>query len=198
MKTRAFPYLIGLMVLPLAVSLACGSPAPTAEPTQPPPTEVPVAADAPSGDEWLTFTDENDYLEFDLPGDWDYGQDRDAANDNWYWDIFRSPDGHAGIESIVYDEGKVLNTGKTALSWLHQFYSSTGKEGDIRISDDSIQKDGSERLTWRSKGANRSGISFFETRRPTAMLMFTVWWDDDYKEQYGDILDDVISSYRVP
>ena len=61
-----------------------------------------------------------------------------------------------------------------------------------------MQKDGSERLTWTSKGGNYSGISFFEIRKPTAMLMFTVWWDNDYKDQYGDVLNQVIESYRIP
>ena len=81
---------------------------------------------------------------------------------------------------------------------LHQFYSDTGEEGDIRVSDDSIQKDGSERLTWESKGGDYSGISFFEVRDRTAFLMFTVWWDNDYEDQYLDLLNSVIESYRVP
>ena len=209
MNARGFHFLFGLMALLLAAGLACGSPAPTAEPVQeptlaPPPTEPPApteaaaSTDVSTGSELLTFADESDYFEIDVPGDWEYTQEKDTENNNWYWDKIISPDGAAGIESIVYDDGQPLNTGKTVLNWLHQFYSSTGKEGDIRISDDSIQKDGSERLTWESKGGGYSGISFFEVRKPTAMLMFTVWWDNDAEDQYGQILDDVITSYRVP
>ena len=197
MNTRGFRFLFGLTALMLAVGIACGSSTPTATPA-PTAAPAPTGGAAPSGDEWVTFTDENDYLAIDLPGDWEYSQTVDAENDVWYWDVFASPDGRAGVESIVYDEGKPLNTGKTALNWLHQNYSSTGQEGDIRISDDSIQKDGSERLTWASKGGNYSGISFFEIRKPTAMLMFTVLWDDASAEQYGDVLDQVIGSYRTP
>jgi hypothetical protein len=115
--------------------------------------------------------------------------------------VFTAPDGHARIESIVFDDGEPFvgtQTGKTALLWLHQNYSTTGEEGDIRISDDSIQKDGSERLTWESKSGDYSGISFFEIRKPTAMLMFTVVWDNDFEDQYLDTLNAVIDSYRIP
>jgi hypothetical protein len=201
MKQRAFPYLIGLMVLPLAVGLACGSSTPTAEPTQAPAaTQAPVT-NSGSSSQVTTFTDQTNYLAIDVPGNWEYSQDKDTTNNYWYWDVFKSPDGHAGIESIVYDDGQPFvgtQSGKTALQWLHKYYSATGKEGDIRISDDSIQKDGSERLTWGSKGGNRSGISFFEIRKPSAMLMFTVWWDNDFEGQYADRLNTVIDSYGVP
>jgi hypothetical protein len=200
MNTRGIHFLFGLVALMLAVGLACGSSTPTATPA---PTAAPAPTESatPSGGEWVTFTDENDYLALDLPANWEYTQTVDSENNNWYWDVFTAPDGGARIESIVYDDGTAWTgsqIGKTALQWLHQFYSSTGKEGDIRISDDSIQKDGSERLTWASKGGNYSGISFFEIRKPTAMLMFTVLWDDASAEQYGDVLDQVIGSYRTP
>jgi len=201
MKTRAFPYLIGIMILPMAVGLACGSTAPSAESTVvPAPTEA-AAIDSPASAEWVTFTDQTKYLELDVPADWEHSQKVDDTNNYWYWDVFTSPDGNAQIESIVYDDGTPFvgsQSGKTALQWLHQNYSSTGQEGDIRISDDSIQKDGSERLTWKSKGRGYSGISFFEIRKPTAMLMFTVQYADSAADQYGDVLDQVISSYRVP
>ena len=58
------------------------------------------------------------------------------------------------VENIAYDDGTAFNgseNGKFALQIPNQNYSSTGKEGDIKVTDDSIQKDGSERLTWTSK-----------------------------------------------
>jgi hypothetical protein len=188
------------MALMLGVGLACGSPAPT--PTPAPTVAPPEPTQATSsGDEWVTFTDENDYLELDVPGDWAYGQDKDEENDFWYWDYFVSPDEHAVVESVVFDDGTAWtgsSSGKQALYMLHQFYSNTGEEGDIRISDDSIQKDGSERLTWESKSGDYSGISFFEVRNRTAFLMFTVKWDNDFEDQYLDTLNSVIDSYRIP
>ena len=197
MKIRGFLYLLGLMVVMLAVGLACGSsaPEPTAEP-EPVATEAPVA-----GNELTTFTDQNNFLAVDLPGDWAYAQDVDSENNNWYWDVFTSPDERAMIESVVFDDGTAWtgsSSGKQALYMLHEFYSSTGEEGDIRISDDSIQKDGSERLVWTSKGGGYSGISFFEVRGTTTFLMFTVRYDNDAEDEYLDTLNEVISSYRIP
>jgi hypothetical protein len=189
------------MALPLAVGLACGSSTPAAGPTQAPAATEAPASSSTSSSEQVTFTDQNKYLEFDLPGDWTYSQDKDTTNDYWYWDAFKSPDKHAGVESVVFDDGTAWTggqSGKQALYMLHQFYSFTGKEGDIRISDDSMQKDGSERLTWESKGGKSKGISFFEVRKRTAFLMFTVWWDNDFESQYSDRLNAVIDSYRVP
>lgn len=202
MKTRGFLYLFAFVALILVVGLACASPTP--EPTvAPAPTEAPSPTEVASagGDQWTTFTDQGAYLAIDVPSDWEYSQTVDQDNDYWYWDVFTAPDGNASIESIVYDDGEPFvgtQSGKTALQWLHQNYSDTGAEGDIRISDDSMQKDGSERLTWSSRGRKYSGISFFEIRKPTAMLMFTVQWSDDYEDQYGDTLNQVIESYRVP
>ena len=203
MNARGFKYLLALMALLLGVGLACGTPAPTVEPTEPPPPPTAEAAvvEEPASSEWVTFTDENNYLELDVPGDWAYGQDKDEDNGFWYWDYFSSPDEHAGIESVVFDDGTAWTGsqgGKQALYMLHQFYSDTGEEGDIRISDDSQQKDGSERLTWESKSGDYSGISFFEVRNRTAFLMFTVWWDNAYQDEYGETLDEVIASYRIP
>ena len=149
----------------------------------------------------VTFTDQNEYFQIDLPGDWTHTQDVDAQDNYWYWDVFTAPDGHAKLESIVYDDGTAWTgsqNGKQALYLLNKFYSNTGAEGDIRISNDSIQKDGSERLTWSSRGADYSGVSFFEVRNRTAFLMLTAWWDDEYADQYGDTLDGIISSYRTP
>jgi hypothetical protein len=85
------------------------------------------------------------------------------------------------------------------LKLLNTYYSSTGKEGDIRISDDSIQKDGSERLTWTSKGGGYSGLSFLEVRsNGTTFLFFTVDWGNDVQDTYIDTLNYVIESYKIP
>lgn len=119
----------------------------------------------------------------------------------YYIDQFKSPDGNALIENIAYDDGKPFTgsqNGKFALYLLNTFYSSTGKEGDIHVSDDSIQKDGSERLAWSSSGGGYSGLSYFEVRNRTTFLMFTVEYANDYENTYIDILNNVVASYRTP
>lgn len=203
-------YLIGFPVTVLAVGMACSTLAPAAATPLPTEAALPTVGegDTISSDASTTasagiesFTDQNNYFVIDLPGDWQYSQDVDNENHYWYWDVLAAPDGHAKVESVVYDDGTAWTgsqNGKQALYLLNKFYSNTGAEGDIRISNDKTQPDGSERLTWASRGGDYSGVSFFEVRNRTAFLMFTTWWDNDYADKYETVLDDVVSSYRVP
>lgn len=202
MKKRGIFHIFLFVVLIAAVGLACSalSSTPTStsapEPTQAP--EATVSGDTTStvSSELVAFTDQNSYYSIQLPGDWKYTSGTDT---NLYWDRFASPDEHAFIENIAYDDGTPWTgsqNGKGALYLLNNYYSNTGKEGDIRVSDDSIQKDGSERLTWRSTGGGYSGVSFFEVRQNrTTFLMFTIWWDNGYTDTYEPVLDDVVASY---
>ena len=103
------------------------------------------------------------------------------------------------MENLFYDEGNAFTgsvNGKFALALLHTFYSATGKEGDIRITDDNIQPDGSERLIWESKSGGYSGISYFEVRGGTTFLMFTIEWVNSAKGLYLDTLNQVVASYK--
>ena len=213
MRNKGFRHLLGFLSFIVATGLACSviAPTPTPEPPIPPtpvvptvapPTAAPVATEAATeaptaSSELVTFTDQNNYFQIDVPGDWKHTT---SSGEHYYWDTFTSPDGGAVIENYVYDDGTPWSgkdSGRYALAVLNQLYSKTGSEGDIRISEEKKQDDGSDRLTWTSKGGKYSGISFFELR-DTAFLMFTVNWGNDYKDQYSDILDSVVSSYRVP
>jgi len=199
-------FVSGLVAL---VSLACIiqlGPTPAPSPL-PPPTrsEAPVQPTStpqppPSGG-LKTFTDKNNLYQIDLPADWTYEHTVDKTNNYYYIDTFTSPDEAALIENIVYDDGTAFvgkDKARFALYLLNTFYSKTGKEGDIRVSDDRIMSDGSERLVWSSRGGGYSGISFLETRGATTFLFFTVEWADSAKDQYMDILNAVIESYRLP
>ena len=219
MKSRSLHYVLGFLSFVVTIGLACsavtGSPtAAPPPPTQPPasptvqpaaPTPEPAATSSsgdstPSADSSLiTFTDKNKYFQIDLPGDWTHDTN---SGDNDYADTFTSPDGNAIVDSYVYDDGNTSwngkASGKAALYMLNKFYSKTGAEGDIRVTEEKQQSDGSDRLTWLSKSGKYSGISFFEVRHNTAFLMFTVYWSDDSKDQYLDTLNNVIASYRLP
>ncbi len=176
----------------LLVGLACGSSSPTA--TTAPVTNPPT----PGSSALTTFTDQSNFYSIDLPGDWTH---KNGSGTHYYYDRFTSPDQHAFIENVAYDDGTAFTgsqNGQFALQLLHQFYSSTGQPGDIHVTDDSIQKDGSERLTWYSTGGAYSGVSFFEVRNSTTFLMFSAWYDDAFKSTYVDTLDAVVSSYRTP
>ena len=223
MYFKGFRSLFAFVVLLLAVSLACGvfsggQDIPTTAPevqqpaTQPPqiqsPTEQPVdnaPNDSTSNDSsggYITFTDQNNLYSIEVPDGWDYSQTVDTENNYYYIDTFKSPDEGAVIENIVYDDGTAFTgnqKAKFSLYLLNTFYSSTGKEGDIRVSDDSIMKDGSERLTWTSKGGGYSGLSFLEVRsNGTTFLFFTVDWGNDVQDTYIDTLNYVIESYTIP
>ena len=204
MNDRGYKYLFAFAAFMLAVGLACYGGSTPAAPTQPP-AQVGGNASSPTAEPavnssggFVTFTDKNDYYQIEVPSDWKY---ETGSGDNYYIDSFKSPDGQALIENIVYDDGKPFpggSNGKFALQILHQFYSKTGKEGDIKITDDAVQKDGSERLIWNSKEGGYTGISFFEVRNHTTFLMFTVEYVNEAKDQYLDLLNGVIASYSVP
>ena len=211
MKARSLCYSLAFVSFILATGLACSAlfPSATSAPPAAPATEGPTQAPSDNGGSTgntgagnnsapATFTDKNNYYAIDLPADWTH---ETGTETNAYWDRFEAPDHHAFIENVAYDDGTPwtgASNGRGALALLNSTYSSTGKEGDIRVTADSIQNDGSERLTWTSKGGGYSGVSFFEVRNKTTFLMFTVWWDNPYEDTYRQMLDDVIASYRTP
>jgi hypothetical protein len=213
-------------VLALA-ALACnGGRTPTSAPPQAAPTSVQPPKDATqaapqdngdsnsSGDSTtnskqlgsnsdpVTFTDSNNLYSFELPGDWTY-ENSFNEDDGIYVDHFESPDTTGFIENITgFSEDPLTgnSNGKVALYFIHKYYSNTGAEGDIRISGDQIQSDGSERLDWKSKSGGYSGMSYFEVRgddRKT-FLMFTVWWSNATPQEVIDTIQGAIKTYRVP
>ena len=195
MKNRGFLLLIGFAVLILAVGLACSALSSTDGST------TSTSTGTSTGSDLITFTDKNNYYQIDVPGNWKYSQTVDKTNNYYYLDQYKSPDENALVENIAYDDGTAFvssQNGKFALYLLNTFYSNTGKEGDIKVIEDKIQNDGSDRLTWSSTGGGYSGVSYFEVRNKTTFLMFTVQWLDQYQSNYMDTLDKIISSYRQP
>ena len=173
---------------------------PTRQPVQPrPTTEAPPADNGGSGG-YTTFTDENNFYQIEVPSDWVYNH---YVGDNYYIDQFKSPDEQALVENITYNNGEPFygsSHGAFALDLLNTFYSFTGDVGDIRVTGDQIQPDGSERLEWLSKAGGYSGFTYFEVRGDdrTSFLMITIEWVDSAKDQYFDLLSEIISSYAVP
>lgn len=209
MNSRGFHSLLAFLALVVTVGMACSalSGSPTQRPpTAVPPTPVPVhPTDANTGITptassagVVTFTDKNNLYQIDVPADWVHTT---SSGDHYYIDTFTSPDKGAVVENIAYDDGTPFSgsqNGQFALQLLNQNYSNTGAEGDIKVTEEKQQPDGSDRLTWTSKAGNYSGISFFEIRHQTTFLMFTVDWGNDYESKYLDTLNTVIGSYRVP
>ncbi len=209
MKTRGLSYLLAFLSFIAATGLACETlfPTPTPIPTATPaPTEAPLATSTPSDSSstsgFTTFTDPNNDFQIDIPSNWTH---KSKSAEDHYWDTFTSPDGGAVVENYTYL--KATSAGGTpwtdaemkkyALEVLDQYYSNTGKPGDIEVTEVKPQSDGSVRLAWDSKGGGYSGLSYYELRG-TKFLLFTVDWGNGYKDQYIDTLNKVIESYRVP
>jgi hypothetical protein len=205
MKSNGLIRLLGVLAVMLIVSLACfGGAAPTQAPVQQPPVQEPVEQPQEpvnnNSGSLTTFTDQNDLYSIDIPADWTY--EHSVSDDGTlYVDTFTSPDELAVVENIVYEDEDGTagrNKGLYALYLLNTYYSTTGQEGDIRVSSDQIMQDGSERLEWSSRSGDYSGVSFLESRGTDYFLFFTVDWADSAEEQYREILDAVIESYRIP
>ncbi len=163
---------------------------------------LPTATPVSNNNGTTTFTDQNNEYQIDVPADWTH---KNTTGDGFYWDTFTSPDEGAVIENYTYlkatsSDGTPWNADQQrqfALQVLDEYYSKTGKPGDIEVTEEKPQSDGSVRLTWDSKTGDYSGLSFFEMRG-TSFLFFTVDWGNSYHDKYIDTLNKVIESYRVP
>lgn len=142
---------------------------------------------------WVfTFSEPSGLFEIDVPLPWRY---EPTVGEVATVDTFYSPDEHGIVQNIIYDDGTEINrsqAGAFALALLREYYAQ-----DIVITDDQVQQDGSERLTWHSPSGDYSGISFLETRG-TTFLLFSVLWDNPFEADYFDTLDYIISTYTVP
>lgn len=209
MNRKSLFYLSAFITCIMLASLACSalSSTPTAVPVTNPPATNPPANNVPStqapqqsGSSLITFKDQNNFYTIQVPGDWVKKSD---SGTHYYIDEFKSPDSNALVENIAYDDGTPFTgsqNGQFALQLLNQFYSSTGQTGDIHVTLDKIENDGSEHLVWYSTAGGYSGESFFEIRgsNSTTFLMFTIEWVNSAKSQYYDTLANVVSSYATP
>ena len=209
MKTRGLFYLLGFVSFIAATGIACQAlfPTPTPIPTSTPaPTEAPLPTATTAANDttkFTTFTDQNKDYQIQVPADWTH---KSSSGQDYYWDTFTSPDGGAVVENYTYLKGTSAGgtlwndaeMKKYAMQVLDKYYSKTGQPGDVEVTEVKPQSDGSVRLTWDSKGGGYSGLSYYEMR-DTRFLLFTVDWGNGYKEQYIDVLNQVIASYqRVP
>jgi len=209
MKSQ-YRMLFAFVVLLVAVACVCSGT--TTIPTQ----IAPAATDKPApitntsqpssnNSNVITVEDQNKLFSFNLPADWSY-ESKDLGNTiysdvNMFSDTWTSPDGSAVIEGISgrsqgFNFDGTTSTG-VALNLLNTYYSSTGKEGDIRISKTSTAKDGSTRFDWTSSAGDYSGISWFEVRGTRTFLMWTVDWGNAADQAILDIVDNAINTYQI-
>jgi hypothetical protein len=138
------------------------------------------------------FYGPDDLFYIEVPESWFY---ESTYEDIVGVDTFYSPDDFAIVENVTYDDGEAVtksDAGAFALELLREFYAE-----DIRITDDQVQPDGSERLTWNSPSGDYRGWSFFESRG-TTFLLFTLYYTNDYEDIYYDPLIEIIETYDIP
>jgi hypothetical protein len=216
---KQYRYLLFLAAILLAVSLACGLLDSGDTPTSAPPVQNPPSNDngnppannppanqpSTNGSGFITVEDQNQLFSFEIPADWTY-EANDLGNAIYsdvymYADTWTSPDGSAVVEGISgRSEGFNFDgttSTRVALDMLNYYYSYTGKEGDIRISETSTAQDGSTRFDWTSKGGDYSGISWFEVRGTRTFLMWTVDWGNAADQAVLDIVDNAINTYQA-
>jgi hypothetical protein len=141
-----------------------------------------------------TFTCPNKLCTFDAPYAWAYSH-TESNDKTTIVDKFASPDGRSYIEHLVYDDGTAVSksdSGRFALTLLHKYYAD-----DLKVTDDTPQTDGSERLIWNSASGGYEGVTFFETRG-TPFLMWTWVVNSDVFDVYNDLSIAILKSYKVP
>jgi hypothetical protein len=142
---------------------------------------------------WVyTFTGPDELFTIEVPTAWRYER---SESDATIVDAFTAPDGHAVIQNITYDNQDSLSRGEAGAlgrRLLQEFYAA-----DLRIIDDQVQADGSERLIWESASGGYRGISFLEAR-DAIFLLLTTMYDNAWEEVYIDTLEYTISTYTIP
>jgi hypothetical protein len=140
-----------------------------------------------------SFTDPNNLYQFKVPFGWTHATSTDT---NTGIETFTAPDQLSYVENIEYDGGTAVtktDAGAFALTLLKQYYKVT----DLKVTNDTPQKDGSERLTWTSAAKGIDGESFFETRGTTFLLLTWVVDTNQYNF-FQPVWTTLVNSYQIP
>jgi len=151
-----------------------------------------AAAKAPLYTARTTFNGPKQLFQMSVPAAWTHAHS-ETTDGVTVVDTFISPDQNSSILSIGYDDGTVISksvAGQFALNLLHDVFAIQ----NIKVKDDKVQPDGSERLIWTSPGGD--GVTFFETRG-TTFLMLTWIVNTGYYDLYFPLWDEILSSYTI-
>lgn len=132
-----------------------------------------------------------DYFSYNVPMFW---SEKQSSGQNTTVDTYSSPDEHAWVQSLVFNDQTAISkrvAGLVTLFLLNNYYTK-----DIVITSDQVFPDGKERLMWYSPSGKYHGISYFASNSP-AFLLHSVIYDDDYGSIYLPLLDEVIKSLQI-
>jgi hypothetical protein len=138
------------------------------------------------------FGGPNNLFTLNIPFNWVY---QNKQSETTIQDTFVSPDNHARIQNITYNDGSAVSRSQAdliALELLQEIYAK-----DVRISEARTRPDLSIRWTWASKTANIEGTTFYETRG-TSFLMLTLLSETEDKKLFDPLFNLIIESYQLP
>jgi hypothetical protein len=131
-------------------------------------------------------------LQLDIPEAWTHeSQVREYSS----LEIFTSPDQHAVLQAIVYDDGKEINksvAGKFALVLLGNYFTQ-----DLWVTEDRLLPDGAEKLSWNSPEGGFQGTMQIYTLDTTLLIIASVV-DDEYQSDYWEVFQIAFGSISFP
>ena len=142
---------------------------------------------------YYEFTGPDELFAFNVPYGWAHTSD---SEESATLDSFNAPDDVTYIETIIYDDGTEISqslAGDFALTLLKDYYDFN----DVRVSTDEPLEDGREKLTWASKASGVDGISYFEAR-DTTFIMLTWVVDQAATNFYLPLWKEIADSFHVP
>jgi hypothetical protein len=139
----------------------------------------------------LAFTFENENFSIHLPQYWKFQQ---TSSEQSMVSTFTSPDEHAIVQTILYDDGRRIPdevAGEFVLTVLRNFYAK-----DVLIYSDRFLPTGQEELSWKSSSADYQGTTLFDTRGST-LFVLTVMCEKDFTGMYQELLDQIVGTYHI-
>ncbi len=132
----------------------------------------------------------SDRFSFDVPVFWSR---RESFGEYTQVNTFSSPDEHAWIQTLLFEDETVISkrvAGLVTLFLLNNYYTK-----DIEVISDRIYPDGREQLIWFSPSGNFHGISNFTTL-PPSLLLYSAIYEDTYSTIYKTLLEEILNTFR--
>jgi hypothetical protein len=139
-------------------------------------------------------SDPQGIVQISVPAGWTENVLNDAFT---YAVTYYSPDRHAAIQLITYDDGNMISksiAGSFTLLLLNSYMTA-----DVMVTEDRVQTNGVEQLVWHSPRYNYDfkGISSFETIDETTYILFSTVYDVPFESLYLDVLRRSMNSYTI-
>jgi len=139
--------------------------------------------------EWVfRFCSTRHNFSFNVPVAWKSNSE-ERGNSSVY--TFTSPDQHAVIQGIAFEDGEPISksvAGEFALVLLRSYYAQ-----DIWVYDNRILPNGAERVSWYSAEGEYHGISQIFTSNQT-LIIVGLLVDDVYQYSYEEVFENVSES----